>query len=347
MDRSRVEAFLDKFAGLGAGATTIALLAVADRTGLLTWLGSHGGGTAEEISKGAGLDTRYVTEICSGLAAAGVLDHESGVFTLPEEHAVLLSDESNPYFMGGWLDMIPAMYGQIDAVANATKHGGGVAFDAFGEGMFRGLDRANAPSQRILLTRKWIPAVPGLVEKLEAGIRIADVGCGSGTAALAMARAFPSSTVVGYDSSPEMIAMARKRADGLDNLRFELRSVEDLPTEPGFDLITTFDVIHDLVDPLGGLTRIRLALADGGMYLMMEPNMSSEVDDNINDVGAINYGTSAMFCMTQSLAKGGAGLGAGWGRQAAETLAAEAGFGSFQEVEPIRNRFSSFYLLSD
>ena len=346
MDRTRVEAFLERFNALGAGATTVALLAVADRSGLLGWLGSDGGGTAVEIAEGAGLDARYVTEVCSGLAAAGVLSHESGVFTLPEEHALLLADESSPYFMGGWLDMIPAFYGQIDGVANATRHGGGVGFTEYGPEVLRGLDRTNAPSQRILLARKWLPAVPGLVGRLEEGVRVADVGCGSGTAAITMARAFPASTVIGFDTSPEAIEMAERRAEGLDNVSFEVRSIEAIPTDPGFDLITTFDVIHDLVDPLGGLIRIRSALAEGGQYLMMEPNMSSDLDDNLDDIGAMMYGTSAMFCMTQSLAAGGAGLGAAWGRQKAEQLAAEAGFTSFTTLESITNRFSAFYLLT-
>ncbi len=346
MDRTRIEEFLERFVALGAASTTLALLAVSERSGLLAWLGSNQGGTVAEISAGAALDQRYVTEFCSGLAAAGVLDHDSGVFTLAEEHALLLSDETSPYFMGAWLDMIPAMYRQIDGVAEAAKHGGGVAFDAFGEELFRGLDRANAPSQRILLTRKWIPAVPGLVGKLEAGIHVADVGCGSGTAAITVARAFPASTVVGFDTSPEMVTMAEGRVEGLENISFETRSVEDLPTDPGFDLITAFDVIHDLVDPVGGLARIRSALAEGGVFLMMEPNMSSDVDDNINDIGAMIYGTSAMFCMTQSLAAGGAGLGAAWGRQRAEELSRQAGFSTFQPLDEISNRFSAFYLLT-
>src|SRR5690606_24611426 len=138
-------------------------------------------------------DQRYTTEILAGLTAAGVLDHEAGVFTLPPEHALFVSDSSSPYYMGGWFDMLPAGYAVIDRVAEAARHGGGVRFDEFGPEMLRGLDRANGPSQRILLTRKWLPAVEGLVKRLEEGIDVADVGCGTGTAALTMAQAYPNS----------------------------------------------------------------------------------------------------------------------------------------------------------
>lgn len=346
MDAQRVEDFMDRFVGFGAGATTIGLLAIADRTGLLRWLGAYGKGSAADIAVDAGLNERYVEEICSGLAAAGVLEHDRSVFILPPEHAVFLADELSPYFMGGWLDMLPAMIGQIDGVALATVEGGGVAFEEFGDGLVRGLDRANRPSQRILLSRKWLPAVPGLIDRLDRGIRVADVGCGSGTVAIEIATGYPESQVVGFDVSDSLLHLASERASVVPNVDFELRSVEEIPITPGFDLITTFDVIHDLFDPMAGLSRIRNALAPGGQYLMMEPNASSSLDDNLHDGGALLYGTSAMFCMTQSLAAGGAGMGAAWGRERAEEMATRAGFTDFEHLETIDNRFSSFYLLT-
>ena len=348
MDRERIEAFLDTFVGYATGATTIALLAVADRAGLLAWLREHGSGTIAEIADGAGLDERYVREILSGLAAAGAVDYDIGteVFTLPPEHALFLADESSPYFMGGWFDMIPAVMRQVDAVASATRDGGGVAFEDFGPDLIRGLARGNAPSQRVFLVSRWLPAVPGLIEDLERGIRVADVGCGVGTAAGLVAEAFPASTVIGFDLSAESIEMARAEHAHLPNVTFEVASVEDIPTDPPFDLVTTFDVIHDLADPLAGLTRIREALADAGRYLMMEPNAGSDLADNLSDRGALLYGISTMHCMTQSRAVGGAGLGAAWGRELAEDYALRAGFASFRPLDEITNKFSAFYLLT-
>ena len=349
MDRERIESFLDRFTGMAAGATTIALLAVADRSGLLAYLGEHPEGTAEEVANGARLDARYVKEILSGLTASGVVEYDpqTQVFTLPAEHALFVSDETSPYFMGGWFDMLPSVMTQVEGVAGATVHGGGVGFEEFGRSMIRGIDRGNSPSYKTFLTRKWLPAVPGLADRLESGIRIADVGCGSGTAAILMAKAFPACQVFGYDVSGESIANARSRASGVHNVEFHGYTVEDIPTHPGFDLITTFDVIHDLVDPLAGLTRIREALAGGGRYLMMEPNASSNLEDNLDARGALLYGVSTMHCMTQSLASGGTGLGAAWGRQAAREMASDAGFGNFEPLEEISNRFSAFYLLQE
>jgi SAM-dependent methyltransferase len=348
MDRPKIEAFLDRFLEIASGATTIGLLAVADRSGLSEYLGTVQGGTAVEIAVGADLDQRYVQEILSGLAAAGVVDYdpESERFELPPEHALFLSDEESPYFMGGWFDMIPAVMGQLDGITNAAIHGGGVGFEKFGPGMIRGVARGNGPSQRIFLTSRWLPAVPGLSARLESGIRVADVGCGSGSAAILMAQAFPNCEVFGFDISADSIAVASDRAKRIPNATFQIAGVEEIPADPGFDFVTTFEVIHDLAEPLPGLRRIRESLADDGLYLMMEPYASSNLEENLGPRGALLYGISTLHCMAQSLAKGGEGLGTAWGWQRAERYAVEAGFSRFEELEEIRNRFSAFYLLS-
>ncbi len=347
MDRAKVEAFLQKFVGFASGATTIGLLAVADRSGLSAYLGEHGSGTAEDVAQGARLDPRYTREILSGLAAAEVVEYDAdtGVFTLPPEHALFLSSDVSPYFMGGWLDMLPLVMSQIEGVATATVHGGGVGFEEFGPSFIKGIDRGNGPSQRVFLTKKWLPAVNSLTDRLEEGIRVADVGCGSGTAAILIAQAFPNAEVTGFDISDDSIAIARSRSEDIANVEFQGYSVEDIPTEPGFDLITTFDVIHDLADPMAGLKRIREALRPDGVYLMMEPNASSYLENNLDDRGALIYGISALHCMTQSLARDGAGLGAAWGSEIAEQMAGEAGFSTFEKLDAITNSFSAFYAL--
>lgn len=345
LDREKVDTFLDRFVGYTSGTTTIGLLAVADRSGLTKWLGEHGGGTAEEVASGASLNERYVTEILSGLAAAGVLEYDRATrrFVLPAEHALFLADDTSPYFMGGWLDMLPSVMQHVDALTEAAVNGGGVPFAEFGDDMIRGIDRGNTPSQRVFLIKRWLPAIDGLTANLEAGIRVADVGCGSGTAATLIAEAYPNSEVVGYDVSNESLDIARSRTTTMPNLSFENFGAGDFPTDPSFGLITTFDVIHDLPDPAGGLKNIRQALSDDGVYLMMEPNTSSDVANNLDDRGALLYGISAMHCMTQSLAQGGVGLGAAWGREQAEMYCNEAGFTRFRELESISNKFSAFY----
>jgi SAM-dependent methyltransferase len=348
VDRGRIEAFLETFISLAAGTTTIGLLAVADRSGLSTHLGEVGGGTSAELATGAGLDERYVQEIMSGLAAAGVVEYDpdSERFELPPEHALFIYDEASPYFMGGFLDMLPAVLSHVDGVAEATKNGGGVPFDAFGEIIVRGIDRGNTPSQTAFLIDRWLPAIPGLIPALERGARLADVGCGSGTAAILMARTYPNSWVDGFDVSTEALQVARDRAAGLDNIAFAESEIAKIPTEEPYRLITSFDVIHDLADPAAGLRRIREALAEDGQYLMMEPKAGSRLEDNLNSRGALLYGISTLHCMTQSLARGGAGLGSAWGRERAEQMAADAGFGSFRRLDDITNKFSAFYLLT-
>lgn len=347
MDRERIADFLDRFVGYASGATTLALLVVAERSGLLAWLARNRTATLGEIAEGAGLQERYVREILSGLAAAGAIDWdpEARTFTLPPEHAFFLADEESAYFMGGWFDMVPAMMAQVDTVARATREGGGVGFDEFGMDIVRGIDRGSTPSHRAFLTQRWLPAVPGLVDKLTAGIRVADVGCGTGTVVRLIAEAFPSSHVTGYDIFPESLSIARERST-TSNLEFVERTAESIPIDPPFDLITSFDVIHDLAHPLAGLSRIREALADDGAFLMMEPNVSSHLEENINDRAALVYGVSALHCMTQSLASGGEGLGAAWGREMAEEYAGRAGFTTFTPLEDITNKFSAFYLLT-
>ena len=348
MDRAKTEAFLDRFLDLVSGATTIGLLAIADRSGLAGYLGAGNGGTSREIAEGAGLDQRYVQEILSGLAAAGVVDYEATTesFRLPPEHAQFLSDEESPYFMGGWFDMIPTVMAQLDGIAEATVKGGGVGFDQFGPGLMRGISRGNGPSQRIFLTSRWLPAVPGLTERLKAGIRVADIGCGFGNAVVLIAEAFPNSQVFGFDISEVSIEVATERARSIPNATFQTAGVEEVAVNPGFDLITTFDVIHDLANPGAGLNRIREALSEDGQYLMMEPHASSNLEQNLHPRGALLYGISTLHCMTQSLARGGEGLGAAWGMERAERYAADAGFSSFEVLESISNRFSAFYLLS-
>jgi SAM-dependent methyltransferase len=343
MDRQRIEGFLERFIGLAAGATTIGLLAVADRTGLLAHV-AIGGGTAAEIAVGAELEERYVLEILSGLAAAGIIEYDpaSSAFVMPPEHALFLAQDQSPYFMGGWLDMIPSAMTQLEGIARAVTHGGGVGFEEFGPSMIRGIDRGNSPSQRVFLVNRWLPAVPGLVERLNHGIRVADIGCGTGTVAILMAESYPNSVVTGFDVSEDSIAVAGERAGDLPNVEFHGYAVEEVPTTPPFDLITTFDVIHDLPHPVEALGRIRSALIEGGTYLMMEPAAEASLVDNFNPRGILTFGSSLLYCLPQSLVDDGMGLGAAWGPVRAEQLCRQVGFTRF-ELLPIDNPYSNFY----
>jgi 2-polyprenyl-3-methyl-5-hydroxy-6-metoxy-1,4-benzoquinol methylase len=346
VDRDKVWGFLERFTDLAAGAATIGVLAVADRAGLLTALAAAGWVTPDELA-GDGFALRYVEEILAALAAAGVVEHdpEPDTYRLPLERAAVLADPSSPYSMAGWLDMLPGVMDNIDLIAEATVSGAGVPVSSYDDRVVAGVDRANAPAMRILLTRRWLPAMPEIVKRLETGIRVADIGCGSGAAALAMARAYPASKVIGYDIDPRVIERAERQAQagGLENVSFEAVSGEQVPN--GFDLITTFDVIHDLANPEAVLARIKEALNPGGIYLMMEPNVGASLEENVHARGALLYGISVLYCLPQSLVSGGPGLGAAWGPVRAEELCRKAGFTNFRRLE-IDNPFSAFYAMN-
>lgn len=343
LDRDEVWKFIERFTDLAAGAATVGVLAVADRSGLLSALAEAGWTTSAGLADDR-FDARYVEEILSALTSAGVVEHdqETGRFRLPPEIAACLSDPTSPYLMAGWLDLLPAVMGSIDTLAASAVAGGGAPLSSFDDRVVVGIDRSNSPALRILLTRRWLPLLPELVARLERGIRVADIGCGSGTAALSMASAYPASTVVGYDIDPRAIERARRQsaASGLGNVSFEALTGEKIPH--GFDLITTFDVIHDLSDPKAVLVHIREALSPGGTYFMVEPNAGPTLADNINPWGTLLYGISVLYCLPQSLVGNGPGLGGAWGPMRAEELCRRAGFTQFRRLE-IDNPFSAFY----
>jgi len=346
MDRDAVRAFMERFMEMATGAALLGVVAVGDRTGLFAKLAGQGPLTLDEVRARSGLQERYLKEMLAALAAGGILvyDAKAETFELPDEHAACLADERSPYFLAGWTQSLPALMRAIPGVARACREGGGVSYAEFGEDMVAGIDRMNSPGTRLLLARKWLPAMDGVVERLQQGIRVADVGCGSGTAAVAMARSFPRSQVIGFDVDETSIGRARELAarESASNVRFEQVGGESLPTDPPFDLITTFDVIHDMVRPRAVLKRIREALRPDGAYLMVEPAAGDTLAENLGPNGALLYSMSTLHCMTVSLAHGGEGLGTAWGPRRAEELCRGAGFGRFRRLE-IENPFNAFY----
>lgn len=346
MDREKARAFVDRFVTFASGATTIGLLAVADRTGLLTTMAGHAPATAAAFAERAGTDPRYTLEILNGLVAAGVVDFDSEqrTYRLPDEHAAVIADDSSPYSMTGWLDMIPTALAHTERITEVTASGGGIHFSEFGDRMVSGIDRGNRPSMTVLLTRRWLPTMPDVVDRLRAGATVADIGCGSGAAVAAIADAYPQTRVVGFDISADSIARARASTSAT-NASFVVAGPEAMADHGPFDLVTALDVIHDLAEPQMALESIRASLAPDGTLLMMEPRIGGSPADNRNDRAALLYGISTFHCMTQSLAVGGAGLGAAWGKEAAHELCMTAGFTSFDEL-PIDNPFSSFFRVS-
>ncbi len=336
LDRKRVQEFARKVFGFYTGGVLTLMIELGYRNGLFD-AAAQGPATSAELAARAGLDERYVREWLGAMAAGGVVDYDAatGRFTLPAEHAQCLTGPSSRNLAPG-SQTLRMLATRLPKVAECFREGGGVPYSAFQPDFTEAMDASWRRIYDGLLIKAFLPLVKGVPERLQHGIRVADVGCGTGHAVNVMAREYPRSTFVGFDLGEEAITRARAEAGamGLANARFERIDVTALPSEPKFDLITSFDAIHDQRDPATALRRIAGALAADGLYLMMEPRASSALADNVGQPFApYMYGISVLHCMTVSLAEGGAGLGTAWGEQLARRMLAEAGFSRVEALE--------------
>lgn len=346
-DEAKAEAFVGRCVDDYAGMMTVLLAVVGDRLGLFKDLAATGPATGAELAQRTGVNPRYAAEWLRGMTAAGYLelDRPSGRHLLPPEHVPALAEEAGPLFMCGAYSMIDGALDPFDHLIEAFREGGGVSQSEYGASLWRGMQRFTDGWVRNALVQQWMPLVPGVHAALEHGGIAADVGCGAGAASLALAVAYPASTLVGYDAFEAQIALARENAAqaGLgDRVRFELRDVAAAGLPERYDLVTTFDVVHDAADPLGLLRAIRAGTKDDGSYLMLEVNCQDDPDDNAGPVAAMFYGFSVFYCMTTSLAEGGAGLGTcGLPEARVRQLTSEAGFSSVRRV--IEDPFNVLY----
>lgn len=281
------------------------------------------------------------------MAAAGYLayDPTSGRFSLPAEHVPTLAEEGGPFFCGGPLQLTVEDLQQLSRVQAVFRSGGGVDESAYAEEHWKGQERYSAGWVNNLLTQVWIPAVPDAQSKLERGAAVADVGCRRGQALIKLAQTFPNSYGVGYDRyEPEIehAAQNARRAGVADRVRFQpLNASTGLPAQ--YDIITTFDVVHDTADPRGLLRSIRQSLKPDGIYICEETNCSDKLEENLNPMGALLHAVSIFYCMTTSLAHGGEGLGTlGLREPKLRQLCTEVGFGSMRRV-PMDNPFNALY----
>jgi SAM-dependent methyltransferase len=348
LDQEKLKAFLVQAVNDVGTATLGALSFIGDRLDLFKAMASAGPVTIEELAQRTRLHPRYLREWLNAMTAARYVVHDaaSGTYVLPAEHAAVLAEETSPFFVGGFLEMIVPAVMQAPKLIKAFRNGKGVPQSAYPPEMFEAIERSSAPWYRHKLTKDWIPVMPDVKAKLEAGGSSLDVGCGSGRAAIAIAKAFPAARVFGYDNHAGSIERARAnaRAEGLEKrITFKVLDAKRM-RGPKFDFITTFDVVHDSAQPLALLKAIRRALAPDGTYVMLEMNCSANVDENINFIGKFLYAVSTLYCMTQSLAQNGEGIGAAMGEPKARELAAAAGFREFRRL-PIEDPFSVLYEL--
>lgn len=334
-DTARAEAFAGRMlAALNDGSLCL-MTSIGHRTGLFDTLQALPPATSAEIAAAAGLHERYVREWLGAMVTGGVVEvDESGTrYRLPREHAACLTHAAGADNLGAFTQYIAVLGGVEDRIVDCFRNGGGVPYAEFPR--FHAV-MAEDSGQSVLAALKShiLPLVPGLVEQLARGIRVLDVGCGSGRIMNRLAELFPLSRFAGMDLSPEGIAAARAEAArrGLRNIEFLVRDLSDFheTAEPeAFDLITTFDAIHDQGQPLRVLQGICRALKPDGLYLMQDIRASSNVRRNLDHpIGTFLYTVSTMHCMIVSLAQDGEGLGAMWGEEKTREYLARAGFRS-------------------
>jgi SAM-dependent methyltransferase len=348
-DDKKAEAFVGRVLGDTVGLTTAALAFIGDALGLWKDLHSRGAATSDELAHRTGLAERPVREWLSAMASAGYIQYEPTArrFELPAEHAPVLAKEAGPVFFGGVLQEFVSLLRPIDRIVDSFRSGKGVPQSAYPEGVFDGMERFTASWFENALVPVWIPGVEGLQGRLEQGIDVADVGCGRGRALIKLAQAFPQSKFVGYDMYGPNVARARANAEKAgvaDRVRFvELDAAEGIPAPA--DFVTTFDVVHDAVDPSGLLRAIRCALKPGGTYLCLDINCSPQLEKNAGPLGALFFGSSVLYCMSVSLAHEGAALGTcGLHHPKLEELGSAAGFGRIRKL-PLENPFNNLYEL--
>ena len=352
MDKAKSQAFMLKVVGDLATASAVSLVYVGDRVGLFRAMAGAGPLSREQLEQRTGIHPRYLEEWLASMFCNGYLEHdaEADTWCLPDEHAVFFANAASEYYLGGLFKGAPALAAMAPKVADAFETGQGIPFQAYGEGEPLAIEQMNRSVYEARLVAQWLPAMPQVVQQLQAGGSAIDIGCGTGVVPVLIAKAFPLARVTGLDFDARSIEIAREnaRAAGVgDRVQFVQRSATELQRGPGaeggYDFISTFDCIHDMGDPGGVLRRIREALAPAGTYLMVEPKVAERLHDNAsNPFARMLYGISCLHCVPTSLAQGGPGLGACWGETRARLAAQEAGFGQFKAL-PIRSPVQAFY----
>ncbi|MET7516832.1 class I SAM-dependent methyltransferase [Streptomyces sp. NPDC005480] len=347
VDSERKEEFAGRMVQVLNDACLGYLCSLGHRSGLFDAMAPLPPSTSVQIAKAADLDERYVREWLGGLTVAGVVEYRpaDGTYWLPPEHAASLTRAAGPENMASLLQDLALLGIVEDEVLDSFRTGGGVPYSSYPR--FQELQAEESGRvYEVALVDTIIPLAPGLPERLRAGIDALDIGTGQGRAVNLLAQAFPKSRFRGVDISRNGIAAARAEAErlGLDNVRFDVVDTVDLSGT--YDLITAFDVIHDLARPARTLDAVAAALRDDGVFLMGDISASSNLEENIDHpLGPALYTFSVFYCMTVSLGEGGAGLGAVWGRQRALQMLADAGFGDI-DVEQVEGDILNVYYVA-
>jgi SAM-dependent methyltransferase len=336
VDNDKLMQFITTFAG-DLGATLAAgNVVIGHRLGLYQAL-AEGPATPDQLAARTGCHPRYLAEWLSGQAASGYMgyDPSTGTYAMTEEQAFALADPDGPVYLPGAFVLALGALKAEPRITEAFRTGAGVGWDTQDADVFDGCELFFRPGYVANLVPSWIPALDGVEGKLRAGARVADVGCGLGASTVLLAREYPASTVVGSDYHAGSIDLARKRAADAGvgtRATFEVESAQTF-SGSGHDLVTTFDCLHDMGDPVGAARHIRESLAEDGTWMIVEPAAADTVEGNLNPVGRMYYSASTLMCVPNGLSQpGGYALGAQAGPAAIEQVTRVAGFTRFRQV---------------
>ena len=312
VDEDKLNEFIGKAIGDLGAAMSATLILVGDRLGLYREL-AKGAMTSAELAERTGTDERYVREWLGNQGAGGYVqfDASSGSWSLSPEQALCLTDPNGPVDMPGAYNIVEATFHALEHTLANFKSGGGMEWGEHHPCLFEGTERFFRAGYNGNLIGSWLPALDGVVAKLQSGAKVADVGCGHGASTILMATTYPESEFVGYDYHAESIDVAREKAAaaGASNARFEVADAVGYE-DKGFDLIAFFDCLHDMGDPVSVSRHARQAMNDDGTAMIVEPFANDRVEDNLNPVGRVMYGASTQICVPVSLARKGPALGA-------------------------------------
>lgn len=327
IDMTKLEPLLGMMVNEIGAAANAALVLTGDKLGLYRAL-ADGPITSVQLSEKTGTHERYVREWLRAQAASGYVscDPAAGTFWLSPEQAAVFADDESPVLMTGGFYSLSAVFADEPKLTEAFKSGKGLGWGDRCNCLFCGTERFFRPGYKGHLVSEWLPALEGVVTKLERGAKVADVGCGHGASTLIMAQAFPNSEFIGYDFHDASIQHARQHAKGLANTRFETARAQDY-RDSGFDLITIFDAFHDMGDPAGAAAHARNSLKRDGTLMLVEPKAGDSFAENMNPIGRVYYAFSTSVCVPCSLGQEvGTALGAQAGEKRLSEIIRQGGF---------------------
>ena len=339
-----------KMIGDVTGGAIGVLTVIGDKLKLFDTLAAEGPLSVEGFAARAGITERYAREWLSAMACNGYVsfDNLSKTFSMTPEQEFCLVNQDSPLYLTSIFSVLPDYWKNLDILAGAFQNGGGVPQERFGDDWLCGFQRFSRTGFVNYLCQDWIPAMPEIDGRLRAGGSVADIGCGNGMALIQIAKCYPEAQLFGFDLHAPAIETARANAaaEGVgDRIRFEVRDAG--AGIPGtYDLITCFDVVHDMPFPRQVLPQIREALAPGGSFFVLEFNFSDDLQENIDHpfgIGAFGYGASTNYCMTTALAVGGEGTGTCMGERRLRQFATEAGFSEVRLLDFPQNPFNLIF----